>query len=459
MIVANMPENISNVCIHWQNKAPFFAEFLLRFIYQENAACKTLSVGFREESQKLLLVYNKKFISKLTQIETEAVCYHEILHVLHKFQDRLGVRDKEIFNVAQDACVNKTIEETTVDNRQLVLPKGGIKFKDIQEMGYKGDVVSEPVYDFLEKKAEKIYIVSTGAGSESEEGCPLCGAKPGDGKGKNKDKQDKGEGEGSSGSEEKQGEKKKCPLCGGTGHPKHTNKIILRTTDDHTGHRNLSEIEQAIIEDIVNNARTRSWGTISGNAQDYIKDILKTKNIPWQRKLAMILSRYVNEPGNIYENTWSRRNRRDLPLPGVRKLSKRVVVSVDTSGSIADEDLKKFFGQIEKIVRDFSTMTLIQWDTQVHSVETYKKGFWKKIKIQGRGGTNPQDLYDHLKEIKKVSVVINFTDSYFDWNFKHYDIPTVWAVINNPNFSAPFGKTILIEDDEESKNRNHLRMR
>jgi predicted metal-dependent peptidase len=456
-----MPEKISNICVRWQDGStcPFFAEFLLRFRYREDKACSTVGIAFNKHS-KLELVYNSEFLDKLTPTEVEAVCVHEIMHVLHKFDDRLGTRFFDLFNVAQDACVNKIVNETIIGNRQLQIPKGGVDFAEIQKMGYKGEAISEPVYDFLEKKAEKIYIVSTGADGQQGEGdntCPNCG---GSGKADNdSDGNGQGEGDGKSGSKKgKSGqgdgkEQKECPVCGGSG--KLHGKKILRTTDDHTQRKEkLTEIEKAIIEDVINNARTRSWGTMSGNMQSTITELIKTKRIPWQQKLAMIMSRYVHQSGNVYENTWSRRNRRSLPLPGIRKMSKKIVVTVDTSGSVSDYDIKMFFGQIEKIVKDFSQMTLIQWDTIVQGVELYKKGAWKKIKVKGRGGTDPQKLYDLLnRDYSDVSAVVNFTDSFFDWGFKYYGINTIWAVINNPNFKAPFGQTIIIDKPERSDRR------
>jgi predicted metal-dependent peptidase len=253
----------------------------------------------------------------------------------------------------------------------------------------------------------------------------------------------------SGGGEGKEGKKKPCPACGGSG--KLHGKTVLQTTDDHSKHRKLTEIEKAVIQETINNAKTRSWGSISGNMQDEIKGLIKTKKIPWQRKLAMLMSKYVNEPGSIYENTWSKRNRRSLPLPGIRKLSKKIVVTVDTSGSIGQDDLMKFFGQIEKIIKDYSVMTLIQWDTEVQKVEQYKKGAWKSIEIRGRGGTDPQALYNLLHEdFKYLSVVVNFTDTWFSWDFDHYGIPTIWAVVNNPSFEAPFGKQVMIEAEDGS---------
>jgi len=446
-----IPNKISNTCIRWQIESPFFAEFLLRFIYKRDESCPTAAIGFHKLTHKLYFIYNPKFLEKLTPMETEGIAAHEIMHVLHRYDDRVGDRVNEIFNIAQDSCINQIIKKTTIGNQQLELPKGGVDIKQIEEMGYTGEPISEPVYDFLYEKADKIVICSTGADGEGNESkCPNCGGTgkvdDGDGSGK----KDKG------GSDSKEGEgenQKNCPICGGTGKIK--DKTILRTTDDHTKNtKRPTEIERAVIEDLINSARTRSWGNISGDMKDKVKSLIQTKKIPWQRKLAMIMSKYVHQSGNIYENTWSKRNRRSLPLPGIRKLSKKILITVDTSGSISKDDLKMFFGQIEKLVKDYSKMTLIQWDTKVHSTEQYKKGAWKKIKITGRGGTDPQDLYNNLHEHhSRISVVVNFTDSYFNWDFNNYGIPTVWAVVNNSEFVAPFGKTVIIEGMKRNDNQ------
>ena len=461
-----MPEKIENISIKWQSESPFFAEFLLRFSYKDDSKhTPTAGVGFA--SNKMLFFYNKDWIDKLTLPEMEGVCVHEIMHIVNKFHDRLGNRDMQIFNIAQDACINEMIETTTIADQRLVLPKEGVRMKEIQEMGYKGESISELVYDFLEKRATKITIISSGGSGKGDgDQCQTCGAGgghnhdqkdgAGSGHGQKSEEGEDGEGEsdGGEGNEEKEGKgggkpdnslkgKDRCPSCG---------RKILRTTDDHRQMKELKDVEKAVLEDIINNARTRSWGTISGGMQAHIAELIKVQNIPWQQQLARFMSKFVHEPGQIYENTWSKRNRRSLPLPGVRKLSKKIVVSVDTSGSVADEDIAIFFGQIEKIVKDFSKMTLIQWDTQVNSVETYKKGAYKKITIKGRGGTSPQDLYDRVhKELKGTSILVNFTDGYFDWNINYYGIPTLWAVINNDNITVPFGKLVVVKREGRQK--------
>lgn len=434
-----MPSKISDVCVNWQSDCPFFAEFLLRFTYIEVQVAECDTIGVSVSNNKIILIYNKDFLENLTFAETESICVHEIMHILNQFARRVGTRDWKIFNLAQDICINETVEDTTIKDRRLQLPKEAARFRDILAMGFKGDHISEVVYDFLEKRAIKITISSIGSNGKQ---CPDCEKNNGGGEGSGKDSKNKkngdGEGDGKVSKNKKNagGASDHCPTCG---------KKILRTLDDHSKHKDLTEIEKAAVEEIINNARTRSWGNLSGNMQSTIKQLIAIESIPWQQKLAMFMSRYVNEPGQIYENTWCRKNRRGLPLPGIRKLTKKIIVSVDTSGSVADEDLEIFFSQIEKIVKDFSSMTLIQWDTKVTDCQIYKRGDWKKIKVKGRGGTDVQDLYNYIHDkLKHVSLVVNFTDGYFDWNLNHYNIPTIWAIINNDNLNVPFGNVVKV---------------
>ncbi len=469
-----MPEKILEVCVRWQTDSPFFAEFLLRFLYQEDPKCPTAGVYVHDN--KLYFFYNKDFVDKLPTLEVEGLCVHEIMHILNKFFDRLGSRDKSLFNVAQDACINEVVQTTTISSRHLRLPTftdtdgketHGVNFPIIiKGKEYKGEHITEPIYDFLEKNVDHIIMVGGGGqgGGGSGEGkgdgnsCPTCGAPQdgngsgqssgqeqkhehsvGSGSGKDKKKQEGGNVSGGGGGEER------CPTRG---------KTILRIIDDHSKQKELTDIEKTAIEEVINNARTRSWGLISGNMQSVIKELLTVAPIPWTQKLARYMSKYVNEPGSIYENTWSKRNRRSLPLPGLRKLSKRIIVTVDTSGSIADEDIQIFFGQIEKIIRDYSHLMLIQWDTTVHSVTPYKKGDWRKVKIIGRGGTAVQDLYDLIhKDYKTATLIVNFTDGYFDWNINHYNIPTIWAVVNNDEIKVPFGNLVIVKRVPREKKR------
>ena len=327
-----MHEKISIICIKWQSESPFFAEFLLRFKYTPNP--EIITMGIAIINGRICLNYSPEFIEKLTIAELEGVLVHEIMHVLNKFMDRLGCRNIKIFNIAQDAVINETILNSKIGQRELVLPKGCVDIDTIKKMGYYDESISELVYDFLYEIADKITIICTGG--EGDDTCQDC-----NGTGMNGDKT--------------------CQTCSGSG-----KKKVLKTTDNHKGmKKKLTEIEKQAIGEVIKHAKTRSWGNISNNLKSKCKKMIETKKISWRAQLRRYLSRHVNEPGRIQQNSWSKRNRRGLPLPGIKKLSNKVLVSVDTSGSISDCDIQKFFGQIEKIVKDFSNLIIIEWDVRV----------------------------------------------------------------------------------------------
>jgi predicted metal-dependent peptidase len=390
----NPPNRFYQVAIKWQIQSPFLAEFLLKFNYKEDESVRT--IGISVMSRRIYIIYKQQWIDSITDDELEGVLFHEILHLIHDIKNRVGDRDPMTFNLAQDICINEIIINSYLDTndnmpnkKRFALPKDGAKLKDIEKLGYKNKLISEEIYNFLFQNKQKFHIVFLG------------------------DKT-----------------------------PEDMDSVYILDKHSDTP---LKDIDRSAIDNLINEAKVRSFGYLKGKAENFIKELIKTRDINWQKKLSMLMSKYINEPGNIYENTWSKRNRRNLPLPGTRKKSKNIILSVDTSGSISDEEIAMFFDQIEKIIKDYSRLLLIEWDTEVRNIHRYKKNDWKKITIRGRGGTDIHGLYDYIKcNLKGTSILINFTDGCFDWKFEHYNIPTIW-VINNERYKPSFGKHIIIE--------------
>lgn len=377
---ADSKKRINDVSINWQLEAPFFAEFLLRFKLKEDNSIQTAAIQIKDRSFTLL--YNDEFIQGLSKVQLKGVLVHEILHIVHEVRLRSEGKDLELINIAQDACINDAVEKTAIGREKLSLPDGVVTLKQIHDLGYNGEPITEPIYDFLKKKKdENTLYVSISINGD-----------------------------------------------GGGGDGENT----LRTTDDHTiATEPLSEVDKTFIESTIRNAIMRGAGQISGNFIEEVKRLVATKKINWQKKLYIAMNKYIEEPGYIYENSWSKRNRRSLPLPGIKKRSKQIVIGVDTSGSISNDDFDKFFYQVEKILKTFDNCTLIQWDTTVTDVRKYKKGMWKTIKMKGRGGTTVQPLYDYIKEkLPKTNILVNFTDGgLYDINsFDTYGVDTIWVI-------------------------------
>ena len=65
----------------------------------------------------------------------------------------------------------------------------------------------------------------------------------------------------------------------------------------------------------------------------------------------------------------------------------KVKVIIDTSGSVSDDELKQFFTEIESMSANVRT-SVLQWDSQFQGYNRYRRGDWRRLKVNGRGGTD-----------------------------------------------------------------------
>ena len=184
-------------------------------------------------------------------------------------------------------------------------------------------------------------------------------------------------------------------------------------------------------------------GSIPGEIEIYLDKLLKPR-LPWNR----ILQKYLTALSkNDY--TFRKANRRYFPehhLPSLH--SERlmdIAIAVDASGSVSDEDFKVFISEVEGILRMMKPekISLIQFDTQIKSVDTVKNvRDLTKLKFTGRGGTDITQVMNWAKE-NKPQLLLLFSDGEFNFYPAHdTGLPTLWVIHNNDKFTAPWGKVI-----------------
>lgn len=154
---------------------------------------------------------------------------------------------------------------------------------------------------------------------------------------------------------------------------------------------------------------------------------------------------FCNAEETFTELTRKKRNRRyGLLQPGSKNEQKmNLGIAVDTSGSVSDESLKLFFGEIARIY-DENTMVLhvMEADTRIQNCYKYKKNM--KIEAKGRGGTAYGPAFEKANELK-VDALIYFGD--FDCS----DTPekpkcaVLWAGIGKQEPPVPWGRVIRVD--------------
>lgn len=150
-----------------------------------------------------------------------------------------------------------------------------------------------------------------------------------------------------------------------------------------------------------------------------------------------------------------------ITIPGFRSRTQKLdlAVMVDTSGSISSEQLTRGISELKGILESFATYKIDAWcfdsdvaeDSFLTVEKNGSKSTWRDIleftkRIQGGGGTSFETNWHFMIDRKiKPKACIMFTDGYpfGSWGFPNY-CPTIFVVMDNPQCTAPFGKTIHI---------------
>ena len=389
----------------------YFGEFLLFVDIKEENSIPTAGVTVTKTNP--LLVYNKKFMEDLNRSSLSFILVHEVFHLLsgHVSRIRDNNLDPQIGNVAADMVINESIINTIL--RSTTVKKADIIKSCLRKpKKYNGKMILEDLYMWI-KSQQKDYDETMGQmqsqqpGQDQGEGQPQPGDGEQDGDGGSGEQDGDGQG---SGTAKSQMEK---DLEGRIG--KDMKQIFDSmekgeqvTIDKHMLDQLPEEIRREIVDSIETNLRNR--GLETGDIASSLRDLKKSR-VDYTKKILSTLSR-----GFGIKNTKSfrRPNRRGIVgLKGSDSEFKSLNVLLDTSGSMG--------GYFEKalsfIFRNGITLNLIQCDTQVHgAMEIKSLSDFKKVIIEGLGGTTLQPGIDYLEKNKKTknNNLLILTDGYTD---------------------------------------------
>lgn len=117
---------------------------------------------------------------------------------------------------------------------------------------------------------------------------------------------------------------------------------------------------------------TKNHGTIPGNLQDYLDQMLQEYTVPWEHIFQGILKTAISsklQESTAWPNISMLNTEEDLePYPGFQKnFEFHIGVAVDTSGSVSDADFLKFMSEIKGIQQTNSAVSiqLIMFDAAI----------------------------------------------------------------------------------------------
>ena len=378
-------------------KASFFGNLATRLrLVNADEWCATAATDGRN------FYYNTRFIEMLRPKEIEFLFGHEVLHCVYDHFGRRGDRDPQLWNIANDFCVNGDLVKHNVGEKITSVPC-------LYDRKYDG-MSSEEVYDQLYENAEKIDM-----GKLLDQMI---------------DEHLDGDGDG-----DQDGE--------GSGRPK------------------LTAEERQAIKDEIKEAMLAAAATVdgAGNLPAGVKRLIQQLTEPqlnWRELLRMNLESTIKA-----DYTWMRASRKgwhmDAVMPGQKPDEMiDIAVMLDASGSISEAMLRDFLSEIQGIMDSFPAFKIhvVTFDTDCYNPAQYDSDNLDSMidyDVKGGGGTDFDCIFTYLKDEEIVPRrLIVFTDGYpfGSWGDPDY-CDTTWILHGTTTIVPPWGTHAYYDENKE----------
>ena len=405
-------QEVTSTTIELLLQEPFFGHFLTGLIKEVNQEVPTLGVRLAGPDAVQLSINPEFWDNELKEKHHRyGVIKHEILHIALRhilMVDKFA--HKQIFNIAADIVVNQY-----VDRRQL--PEGAVlleQFRDFkmepgQDVGYYYKRLLEE-----HRKADRGGQAGEGAGSG--------------GSGLSQLEELLGKGRGMPGGSSAQRLKE---LLSGE------DQWLKRHDEWHRQMANLSAAERSNLEQridtIIHTASERvgerGIGDLPGELKSYLKTLEERHkpSLDWRRALRLFAS---SSNRTYLKNTIRRPSKRYGTTPGIKiRRKQRLLVAVDTSGSVSDPEVQRFFSEIYQIWRHGAEVLVVECDTAIKRQYPYR-GHAPEF-VMGRGGTDFNAPLEFANQHYHPDGIVYFTDGYAAVPRVESRYPVMWLITPN----------------------------
>jgi len=332
---------------------PFYGLFLIGI--NKKFTDQIPTAGVSKNGIGMQLTINPEFYNKLSEDHRFGLIKHELLHIAF---GHLLMRDiysnHKLFNIAADLEINQYIDSNK-------LPEGGLLLSSFPELNLPRKAGTKEYYRLLEKAQD-----DKTCSSLNEMMDQMDGDSPYD--------------------------HKTWSEFDDLSEP---DKKLLNKQVDH-------QLKEAAEQTI------KKQGNIPGEFKELIERLFHIEPAKFDWK--SYLKRFVGNSSIVFTKKLRRKyNKRYAANPGLKiKFKNHILVGVDTSGSVNNDELKEFFSELAHMSKTGHKITVAQCDTRLGSVEEFNpKKDWE---IHGRGGTSFQPVIDHYNEKGSYTALIYLTD-------------------------------------------------
>lgn len=372
---------------------PFFGSLALRLKIEP-----TLTEGLAT-CDGTTLRYNPEKVDELPLSKVEGMIAHTVMGPALLHHTRRGNRDKKKWNKASDYVINPILEKAGFD-----LPEGTFSG------GQYDNMTVEHVYSILPEDDDD---------------------KNGDGEG--------GGGAGGPGGNDDEPNNDSGGDGGVEDSPNSTNNGASQAEQ----RQEESDWKQALSQA----AHTaKQAGKLPGGLERLIDETMQAK-LDWRETLHRFMTEKADD-----DYSWSRGNRRfvaeGLYLPSrISEGTGEVVVVIDTSGSIGEQELNEFAAEVRGIVEEVkpSKIYVMYCDARVAHVDEFDNADDLEFGAHGGGGTDFRPPFVWLAERGiEPHCFVYLTDGFGPFPEEEASFPCLWAITNHV-VTPPHGEHLILE--------------
>lgn len=137
---------------------------------------------------------------------------------------------------------------------------------------------------------------------------------------------------------------------------------------------------------------------------------------------------------------------RGIYLPSMSSDLLRIVVAVDTSGSVDEELLSTFLAEVSSMMQQYPNyeIDLITADAKVQSVQTFLPGEPLVYELSGGGGTDFRPVFKYIdRHIDYPTLLIYFTDGEGTYPKDEASYDVLWVMPEEKE--VPFGEVVVLD--------------
>lgn len=394
---------------------PFLGALVLRLpLVAAGGWCRTTATDARK------LYYNPAWIARLSAAEVQFALAHEALHCALGHFARRGRRKQQTWDLACDFAINP-----------LLLDEGLKPPAEAQVLDLYRGMAAEEIYpcidDSLDEETLDDHLWDGEEGGEGGQGD--CNDAAGQGGGTPETDPEAG------------GATPRPPGAGGEddgregedGRPPPLSAREKEQLHDQW-QRHLAAAAQ----------RAREAGKLSGGLARLTEAALASE-VSWRAALAQYLSQAARD-----DYTWLRPSRRegDVIWPSLRSHAGDICVALDTSGSIGDDDLGRFLGELNAIKGTLPVrITLFACDAALAPDAPWVCEPWEELRLprrfEGGGGTAFAPVFEWLERAgQRPDALVYFTDAEGEFPRLPPDYPVLWLVKGRAD--VPWGRRIQL---------------